>query len=133
MLDAALLDDEVCAQLKTPFEGMTSPAFRWRDSDNDDTLDFSQPVPTTAIQRVLLGPSSIDPAGEDEIALCNHNVTVKYNPTMEECHAASRSGGSTVQLDLKPGTITLKVGDELEEEEEEEEDDDDDDDEGDDA
>lgn len=79
-----------------------------------------------------------DPAGEDELALCNHNVIIKYNPTMEECHAAA-SGivnatatangngdnvnvASTVEMQLKEGAITLHVGEELEDASDEEND-----------
>ena len=64
------------------------------------------------IEKQKLAPSTVDPAGEDEIALCNHNVTVKYNPTMEECHAASALA-PTSELELENGTITLHVGEEL--------------------
>ena len=71
-----------------------------------------------SVTKVTLGPSNVDPAGEDEIALCNHNVTVKYNPLMEECHAASFSG-STTELTLEKGAISLHVGEELSDEEEE--------------
>jgi len=130
VMDAALLDDDVVKQLKTPFdtdttddEKSSSPAFEW--CVNREA--FEQPVSVSNVKTVKLEPSSVDPAGEDEIALCNHNVTVYYNPTMEECHLASRAGHSadptttTVQLDLAQDTIKLKVGDELEEEDEEEE------------
>ena len=129
VMDAALLDDDVIQKLKTPFdadatgEKSSSPAFEWCI----DQKEFEQPVPSSKVTTVKLEPSSVDPAGEDEIALCNHNVTVYYNPTMEQCHTASRAGHSadpattTVQLDLAPDTIKLKVGDELEEEDEDEE------------
>ena len=66
-----------------------------------------------------LGKVHVDPAGEDEIALCNHTVTVKYNPTMEECHKASASG-STVEIELEEGALTLHVGEELPTDDEEE-------------
>ena len=66
----------------------------------------------TKTEKIKLVPSNVDPAREDEIALCNHNVTVKYNPVMSECHAALRLG-STVELELEKGAITLHVGQEL--------------------
>ena len=72
------------------------------------------------VKKVTLAPSTVDPAGEDEIALCNHNVTVKYNPLMEECHSASLTG-STVELTLEQNTITLHVGEELVDEDDDEE------------
>ena len=66
----------------------------------------------TKTEKIKLVPSNVDPAGEDEIALCNHNVTVKYNPVMSECHTASHLG-LIVELELEKGTITLHVGQEL--------------------
>eukprot|EP00536_Pseudo-nitzschia_multiseries_P004627 jgi/Psemu1/302696/fgenesh1_kg.78_\ len=121
VMDAGLLDDDVCAQLKTPWEHEQCnlkgddeyrPPFVWNKK-----VDLTK-VPTN-IEKVKLAPSNVDPAGEDEIALCNHYITVKYNPLMEECHAASFSG-STVELELENGAISLHVGEELAEEEEEE-------------
>jgi hypothetical protein len=119
VMDAGLLDDEVCASLKTPWEDDKSnlkgddeykPPFTWNKE-----IDLAK---EPEMKRVALAPSNVDPAGEDEIALCNHNIMVKYNPLMEECHAASFSG-ATVELALEKGAISLHVGEELSEEEEE--------------
>jgi len=122
VMDAGLLDDELCAVLKTPWEDDSSnlkgdeeykAPFVWNES-----IDLSK-IPD-GVKKIKLAPSNVDPAGEDEIALCNHNVTVKYNPLMEECHAASFSG-STVELELEKNTISLHVGEEMSFDEEEEE------------
>ena len=119
VMDAGLLDDEVCASMKTPWEDDESnlkgddsykPPFTWNKEIN---LTKEADVKT-----VTLAPSNVDPAGEDEIALCNHNVTVNYNPLMEECHSASMMG-STVELVLEKGAISLHVGEELADEDEE--------------
>mmetsp|Transcript_12743 Transcript_12743/g.27024 ORF Transcript_12743/g.27024 Transcript_12743/m.27024 type:complete len:156 (+) Transcript_12743:110-577(+) len=119
VMDAALLDDEVCASLKTPWEDETSnrkgddeykSPFIWNKE-----IDLNKESPN--IEKVKLSPSNVDPAGEDEIALCNHNVTVKYNPLMEECHLASFSA-SIVELELEYGAISLHVGEELKDDEE---------------
>eukprot|EP00751_Fragilariopsis_kerguelensis_P051568 CAMPEP_0171053844 /NCGR_PEP_ID=MMETSP0736-20130129/54739_1 /TAXON_ID=186038 /ORGANISM="Fragilariopsis kerguelensis, Strain L26-C5" /LENGTH=511 /DNA_ID=CAMNT_0011507887 /DNA_START=141 /DNA_END=1677 /DNA_ORIENTATION=- len=120
VMDAGLLEDEVCVALTTPWEDEKSnlkvddsyiPPFVW----NKD-VDLSKP--TAKMKRIKLNPSTVDPAGEDEIALCNHNVTVKYNPLMSECHAAALLG-STVEIELEKGAITLHVGEELVADEEE--------------
>ena len=112
VLDAALLDEEICSKLKTPWEVEGSnlkgddsytPPFVW------NPVDLSK---ATEVTKQKLSPSNVNPAGEDEIALCNHNVTVKYNPTMEECHEASEAA-STVELELDEGALTLHVGEEL--------------------
>ena len=118
VLDAALLDEEICSSLKTPWEPPKSnlksddtyvAPFTWNDN-----VDLNQ---SPKVEKITLKPSNVDPAGEDEIALCNHEVTVKYNPLMQECHKASASG-SNVEMELVDGAITIEVGEELKEEEE---------------
>jgi hypothetical protein len=108
-----LLDEEVCAKLTTPWEPESSnlkgddsytPPFVW----NND-VDLSK---AASVEKTKLCVSSFDPAGEDEITLCNHNVTIKYNATMEDCHKAS-SKASSVDIELDKGALTLHVGDEL--------------------
>eukprot|EP00934_Nitzschia_sp_Nitz4_P006535 Nitzschia sp. Nitz4//scaffold34_size148208//77427//78809//NITZ4_002981-RA/size148208-processed-gene-0.47-mRNA-1//-1//CDS//3329548798//6525//frame0 len=122
VMDAGLLDEGICSQLKTPWKktssdeaavaaataSATAEPFTWNPA-----VDMSKP--STDVETVKLAPSNVDPAGEDELALCNHTVTIKYNPLMEECHAASAKG-SSVALELEEGTITLHVGEELQEE-----------------
>jgi hypothetical protein len=82
-----------------------TPPFSWNPVIDLSKTDFP-------VEKVKLSPSSVNPAGEDEIALCNHNVTVKYNPLMEECQAAS-SLGPTVEMELADGAISLLVGEAL--------------------
>ncbi|KAG7370703.1 hypothetical protein IV203_019273 [Nitzschia inconspicua] len=115
VMDAALLDEEVCAQMKTPWEDPNSilkqgdsytPPFSWNAA-----ADLSKPSQISS--KVKLEPSSVDPAGEDDITLCNHHVTVRYNPLMAECHGASNQS-STVELELARDAIQLEVGDALE-------------------
>ena len=123
VLDAALLDDDVVSKLKTPWQNPPAdsnlkktnddncsslePPFSWNEK-----VDLSQP---TVAEKVRLEASKVDPAGEDDIALCNHNVTVKYNPTMEECHRAA-SLGRSVEIELCQGAMSLQVGGELSDE-----------------
>jgi hypothetical protein len=116
VMDAGLLDDEVCAKLKTPWKMPDSnqkgdsgykPPFKW------NSVDLS--LPSTGIKTVILTPATEnkgEPAGEDDLTLCNHTVTIKYNSTMEECRKAS-AAATTVELTLARGAITLHVGDEL--------------------
>lgn len=119
VMDAGLLDDEICSRLKTPWENENcdlkgesdySPPFKWNEIDLEN--------PSKNISKIKLSVAKEDPAGEDELALCNHSVTIKYNPEMNECHNAAAAGG-TVELDLQEGAITLHVGEELPEDDEE--------------
>ncbi len=116
VMDAGLLDEEVCTKLKTPWEMVGTN----QKKDSEYALPFQwnaadlEKAPSN-LKTVQLKPAKKDqgePAGEDELALCSHNVTIKYNATMEEFHQASASA-ATVELLLDPGTITLHVGDEL--------------------
>eukprot|EP00980_Cylindrotheca_fusiformis_P004190 scaffold912_cov119-Cylindrotheca_fusiformis.AAC.6 len=120
-LDATLLDEEICTKLKTPWEETGgnlkgdeayTPPFEWNKN-----VDLGK---TPEIKKHRLTPSKVDPAGEDEIALCNHTVTIKYNPTMAECHHASAES-STTEFELEKGAITLHVGGELPSDDEAEE------------
>ncbi len=120
VMDAGLLDDDVCASLKTSWEDAGSnlkgdeeykPPFTWNKE-----IDLTK---APDVHKATLAPSTVDPAGEDEIALCNHNVTVKYNPLMEECHSASLTG-PTVEITLENGAISLDVGEELQDDDDEE-------------
>jgi len=119
-MDAGLLDDEVCASLKTPWEDDTTNLKG--DDAYKSPFSWNKKIDLTRksedIKKINLAPSNVDPAGEDEIVLCNHNVTVKYNPLMEECHAASFAG-STVEIELEKDTISLHVGEVLTDSDEE--------------
>ena len=116
VMDAGLLDDEVCEKLKTPWEDLDSKGkkdpyyfapFQW------NAVDLMSPAKEVVV--IPMAPVCKDrgePAGEDELALCNHTVSISYNSTMEECHSASFAGG-TVELSLEKGAIVLFVGNEL--------------------
>jgi hypothetical protein len=120
VMDAALLDDEVCAKLATPFEPPSNlkgddsykPPFKWNQQ-----VDLSKPA---TVEKVSLTASKVDPAGEEEFALCNHCVTIKFGPTMEELHKAS-AAGSIVEMALGEGALSLHVGEELADESSDEE------------
>lgn len=116
VMDAGLLDEEVCNKLKTPWEvpgtklkqdSNYSPPFRWNSTDL-----AKAPTDLKVMKLAPISAEKGEPAGEDEVALCNHTVTIKYNPAMEECHQAA-AAASTVELTLDEGAITLHVGDEL--------------------
>lgn len=137
VMDAALLDDEVCAKLRTPWKGKSEKYEVKIDredlktgddaTDNSSTRPFSwnkdvdlSEEPSSSLPKKTLKASNVDPAGEDEITLCNHHVTMFYNPLMSECHKASQLA-PTVEMQLQDNAIRLRVDGMVEEEEEEEE------------
>lgn len=125
-LDAELLDDEVCNQMVTPWDcpaevsggAKGDPAykspFEWKHPDlaKPDTVD-----------QVSLHNSDEDPAGTDEVVICDRLVTISYGPTMKELHDASgpSAEGASIELALGEGAISLSVGEAVEEEGDDEE------------
>ena len=121
VMDAGLLDEEVCAKLQTPWEAERDSSDGSQSSlKGDDSYippfvwqkDVDLSKPPESVEKTKLSPSNIDPAGEDEIALCNHNVTVKYNALMGNCHKAS-SIGNSIEIELEKDALILEVGEEL--------------------
>jgi hypothetical protein len=112
-LDAEPLDDDVCEELKTPFEGegktdeSFQPPFVWND------LDLVKPP---ELKKIALMASSSDPAGEEEVVLSSRVVTVSFGASMEDFQRASAEGG-LVELELGKGVISLEVGGEVQYEE----------------
>jgi len=118
-MDAEPLDDDICRQMETPWEvpdetkksdDSFKPPFEWKNPD------LSKPDPT---EKLSLKQSKDDPAGTDEVVVCEHLVTFSYGPTMEELHAVAdkTATGTSVELSLD-GAISLKVGEKVAEEEE---------------
>lgn len=125
-IDAEILDDELCQQLETPWEvpdesKKSDPSykapFEWKNPN------LSKPDDT---ERVSLIVSKDDPAGSDEVVVCERLVTFSYGPTMTDLHtAASKTAdGASVELVLEEGALSLEVGDKVEDEEDGEDDND---------
>lgn len=112
-LDAEPLEDEVCESLQAIWTGSnkddSGPMFEWGQVDFDKS-------PT--VKKFSLSPDEEDPAGEEEVVVCNRLVTIIYGVSMDDLHKASESN-SMVELEINQGAISLKVGDEIEEENEE--------------
>jgi|UniRef100_A0A8J9SMP8 hypothetical protein len=110
-LDAEPLDDDVCQQLKTPWEGRGKtdsdfrPPFVWNEK-LDLAMSDNKTVPVT------VKPSLNDAAGEEEVVICNRLVTAHYNASMEDLHAASQRAG-LVALTFNQGALSLRVGEEV--------------------
>jgi hypothetical protein len=67
----------------------------------------------------------LEPAGEEEVVICNRLVTIKYESTMNDLHQATKMTG-LVEMNFDEGALVIQVGEKVEEFEEEEDDDDDD-------
>ena len=127
-MDAELLDDDICKKMETPWEVLDTskksdssfkPPFEWKNPD------LAKPDTN---EKILLEASKDDPAGTDEVVVCEHQVTFAYGPTMAELHAvASKTAtGASVELVLGEGAMSLEVGEKVESEDEDDDEEEDD-------
>ena len=117
-MDADLLDDEVCASLQTPWKKKKT------NDDDKPTMRVSLSTDTPdRLNQITLQRSKDDPAGSEETVICNRQVTIHYNDTMENQHAVSQqtSGGTSLELAFNNGALSIEVGDKVEDEDDEEE------------
>ena len=116
-LDAEILDDEICDKL-CPVSDPTT------QSIEDKRLYFkwtwTQPNVSALpeLTRLHLEPSKDDPAGEEEVVICNRLVSIMYNVNMEELHRSTRSG-ELLLLDLAMDALSINVGEEVKDDEDE--------------
>lgn len=115
-MDAELLDDDICAQLKTPHEmkgksdESIQPPFVWKSD-----LDLARP---TKLVNAKLVESPTDPAGEEEVVICSRLVTAIYGASAESFHSACAQG-DLVELEFEKGALSLEVGDVVQSDEDE--------------
>lgn len=123
-IDAEILDDDICQQMETPWQvpdeskksdESYKPPFEWKNPDLSKPDD---------VAKVPLKVSKEDPAGSDEVVVCERVITFLYGPTMTELYAVANktAKGASVELVLGEGAMSLEVGDKVEQEEDEEED-----------
>lgn len=116
-LDAELLEEEFLEKLVTPWqvdnygddESNKTVGFNWNESFSPANKD-SDPF-----EKATLVISESDPAGEEEVVICNHLVTIKYGATMKKLHEVTNKG-SLVELEFGRGALSLDVGDMVQEE-----------------
>jgi hypothetical protein len=101
------------------------PIFTWNDNvhfDKPPVLESVQVQKWSSIrdaddrQELLL-----EPAGEEEVVICNRLVTVKYESTMDDLHQATNMAG-LVELNFDDGALVIQVGEKVESEEDDEDD-----------
>jgi hypothetical protein len=123
-MDAELLDDDICKRMETPWEVLDTskkgdssfkPPFVWKNPD------LAKPDTN---EKISLKASMEDPAGTDEVVVCEHQVTFSYGPTMAELHAAASKTamGESVELVLGEGAMRLEVGEKVQSEDDDKDD-----------
>lgn len=127
-LDAVILDDDVVAKLKTSWEDpdMTGkadeshvPAFQWNIEDMTSEDKLSNTVSLTKSSD----PKDNNPAGIEDILLCNRHVNMAFNSSMNDLYRASELAAKegSMLIQFKEGALTLTVGREASDDEEEKE------------
>ncbi len=105
-----MLEDEICSQLKMKLDSSENidVMVAAKSSINLNLTSLSTPV---VFEKITLAPCQEDPAGEESGVICNREVTIKYNPSMETLHNLSSSeSGSALELDFEKGALTVDVG-----------------------
>lgn len=105
-LDAEPLEEEVIAKLKAPHG--KSASFSWQSE-----IDWSSKINPETIK---IGKHKDDPAGSEEVVICNRVVTITYGASMESLHKASSTAG-LLQIDFDDDALSLFVGGAVEEDE----------------
>jgi len=127
-IDAEILEDDLVSQMKSSWksddtkEGKESsddsiPAFQWSLQDVNKMEDIG----TATIEKAK---NESDYAGEENVVICNREVDVKYNASMQDLHEVSKTAFKTkdksIHLTLKPNVIELTVGEEVPDSDDEE-------------
>mmetsp|Transcript_34280 Transcript_34280/g.51169 ORF Transcript_34280/g.51169 Transcript_34280/m.51169 type:complete len:496 (-) Transcript_34280:1510-2997(-) len=145
-IDAELLDEEICETMTTPMQMNNDVEKGKRKKGDDDGMvfewklqDASKPdhFETLKLEKAVV-TTDTEPAGSEETVLCNREVTVYFNSSMEECHKASllaslnnsslngeeKGGiggvGKSAQVEFGKNAFTIVVGDEVKDSDDEE-------------
>lgn len=105
-LDAEPLEEEIITQLATPFPSSTrtNPWFCFSPS-----LDVATGSAPSSQVQLELDPNN--PAGSEEVVICDRLVTVHYGASMESIHAACAREGELVQVNFGRESLRIEVGD----------------------
>ena len=109
-------DEKASANLKGDAD--YKPALQWELSD------VSNSSHKTLDKKLQFCEDELKRAGTDECVICNREVDVKYNSTMEDLHSATKEAndaiGKSLTLEFEPKVIQLTVGAEVEDSDDDE-------------
>lgn len=108
-LEAELLDDDICSSLKTKFGSSDASVAAASSTLDLNTSCLANPL---VFEKVTVAPCQEDPAGEEAGVICNREVTIKYNPSMETLHCLSAKGG-VLEMEFEKGALTVEVGEKV--------------------
>ena len=125
-IDAELIDDDLCSQMKAKWEkneklengarlkgdsdADCTPALTWSLSDANKSNEFGK-------EQVKVVENESDWAGREECVICNREVNMKYCSTMADLHNATKKAhdaeGKSLEIIFEPNVLQLEVGDEV--------------------
>jgi len=133
-IDAELIDDDLCSQMKTPWEANEKnengarlkgdadyvPALTWSLDNVGESNSFPK-------EEIKLAKNESDWAGTEECVICNREIDMKYCSTMDDLHSASKKAheveGKSLEIHFDAKVLSLEVGAEVPDSSEDEEDD----------
>jgi len=67
-------------------------------------------------KSIVLEASKEDPAGSEETVICDREITINFNATLDDLHKAAQhtAEGTSVALDMGQGALSIDVGEEVE-------------------
>lgn len=137
-IDAELIDDDLCSQMKTTWEQNQKLENGARLKGGDDcasalnwSLDDVTKSDDFEVAQIKATDKESDFAGREECVICNREVEMKYTSTMSDLHSATKKAhdaeGKSLGIHFDNDVLKLEVGNEVQEgdddgdEEEEEE------------
>lgn len=121
-IDAEMMDDDLVSQMKSTWVCEKENNTKQEKGSSKDSIPIFQwslqsVNKTETNDEVTLEPAQNeeDYAGEENVVICNREVDVKFNASMQDLHAVSKTAFDTkdksICLTFKSNAIELKVGD----------------------
>ncbi|KAL7488391.1 hypothetical protein ACHAW6_013975 [Cyclotella cf. meneghiniana] len=130
-IDADILDEDVVSKLTTVWEdpkqgemkadeSFTTP-FQWNLKDVSVPDELGEVVTLTAASTESDGPAGV----EEDLVICNRQITVMFGATMKSFHDASKFAAikGSAEITMGHGVLTLGIGSEVNSDDEDNEED----------
>lgn len=121
-IDAELIDNNLCSQMKSSWEEETkdgarlkcdseyAPSLTWLLNDAVKSNDLSK-------EKIAVEKTESKWAGREECVICNREVDMKYCCTMKDLHSTTKKAhqteGRSLEIQFEPDVLKLEVGEEI--------------------
>ena len=133
-IDADLIDETLCSQMKTKWEldEKLENGARLKGDEDDAAASMKWALNDVSesdklgIEEIKIATNESDYAGREECVICNREVEMKCSSTMANLHKASKkaqdANGKSLTIKFEPDVFQLEVGKEVEDSDEDESD-----------